>query len=197
VAASFFPSPKRVDMAGAAWHVKLDAQPAARRRLAAMAVFGCLILEACTETQRSVTQLPPADRLVVHKAERTLVLVYHGKVERSYHVELGSNPVGQKERMGDSRTPEGTYRLEHNPRSDYFRSIKVSYPNHKDLERARAHHWDAGGSIMIHGQPNVLKHEAAYYQTHDWTDGCIALSNADMAEVWTLTRNGVPIDILP
>jgi murein L,D-transpeptidase YafK len=133
----------------------------------------------------------------VHKAERKLLLIYRGKVERSYHVELGSNPVGQKERSGDSRTPEGTYRLEHNLHSDYFRSIKVSYPNQADLERARVNHWDPGGLIMIHGLPNMLKHEAQYYQTHDWTDGCIAVSNADMVEIWTLTRDGVPIDILP
>ena len=187
----------RLETAIVVSRVKLDARPLACGTLAAIVVFGCLTVDACTETQRSVTQFPPADRVVVHKAERKLVLVYHGKVERSYHVELGLNPVGQKERLGDSRTPEGTYRLEHNPRSDYFRSIRVSYPDRADLQRARAHHWDAGGSIMIHGQPNVLKHEAAYYQTHDWTDGCIALSNADMAEVWRLTRDGVPIDILP
>ena len=195
-AASFFPRRDRLETAVVP-HVRLHAQPMACGRLAAMAVFGCLTLAACTETQRSVPQLPAADRVVVHKAERKLMLVHHGKVERSYHVELGLNPVGQKEHLGDSRTPEGTYRLEHSPRSDYFRSIKVSYPNRADLERARSHHWDAGGSIMIHGQPNVLKHEAAYYRTHDWTDGCIALSNADMAEVWTLTRDGLPIDILP
>jgi murein L,D-transpeptidase YafK len=167
------------------------------RRLAPIMVFGCLTLAACTQPQQSVTQLPRAERVVVHKAERKLLLIYHGKVERSYHVELGSNPIGQKERSGDSRTPEGTYRLEHNLHSDYFRSIKVSYPNQADLERARVHHWDPGGLIMIHGLPNVLKHEAQYYQTHDWTDGCIAVSNADMVEIWTLTRDGVPIDILP
>jgi murein L,D-transpeptidase YafK len=73
----------------------------------------------------------------------------------------------------------------------------VSYPNAADLERARAHHWDPGGAIMIHGRPNVLKHESEYYEKHDWTDGCIAVSNADMAEIWRLTPDGTPIDILP
>jgi murein L,D-transpeptidase YafK len=160
-------------------------------------VLTCLSLSACGKTQPSIRQLPPADRVVVNKAERTLLLMYRGRVERSYHVELGANPVGQKEHSGDSRTPEGTYHLEHNPRSDYFLSIKVSYPNEADLERARTHGWDPGGLIMIHGLPNVLKHEAKDYLTHDWTDGCIAVSNADMAEIWILTRDGVRIDILP
>jgi len=166
------------------------------RRLASTLALSCVTVVACITTQQ-VTQLPPADRVVVRKAERKLLLMHGGKIERSYHVALGPNPVGRKEREGDLRTPEGRYRLERNPRSGYFLSIKVSYPNRGDLERARAHHWDPGGSIMIHGRPNVLKHEPEYYEKHDWTDGCIAVSNADMAEIWRLTPDGAPIDILP
>jgi len=142
--------------------------------------------------------LPVVDRVVVHKTERRLVLMHGGNIVRSYHVQLGLNPVGQKERSGDFRTPEGSYHLERrNARSDYFLSIKVSYPNEADLKRAHAHHWDTGGSIMIHGLPNYLKHEPEYYEKHDWTDGCIALSNADMTEIWMLIPDDVPIDILP
>lgn len=142
--------------------------------------------------------LPLVDRVVVHKRERRLLLMHGGNIVRSYRVALGLNPVGQKQRSGDFRTPEGTYRLERrNPRSDYFLSIKVSYPNQTDLRRAHVGHWDSGGSIMIHGLPNYLKHDPDYYQTHDWTDGCIAVSNADMVEIWMLTPDDVPIDILP
>jgi murein L,D-transpeptidase YafK len=142
--------------------------------------------------------LPVVDRVLVKKSERRLYLMHGGNIVRSYHVELGLSPVGQKERSGDFRTPEGTYRLDlRNPRSDYFLSIKVSYPNPTDLKRARAHRWEAGGSIMIHGLPNYMKHDAEYYTSHDWTDGCIAVSNADMVEIWMLTPDGVPIDILP
>ena len=148
--------------------------------------------------QPALNTLPLVDRVVVHKAERRLILMHGVDIVRTYHVALGLSPIGQKERSGDFRTPEGTYRLERrNARSDYFLSIKVSYPNRGDLERARAHHWDPGGSIMIHGRPNVLKHEPEYYEKHDWTDGCIAVSNADMAEIWRLTPDGAPIDILP
>jgi murein L,D-transpeptidase YafK len=145
-----------------------------------------------------VETLPVVDRVLVRKAERRLILMHGGNVVRSYHVALGLSPVGQKERSGDFRTPEGSYRLERrNPRSDYFLSIKVSYPNPLDLKRARARHWDTGGSIMIHGLPNQLRHDPDYYRNHDWTDGCIAVSNADMVEIWMLTPDDVPIDILP
>jgi murein L,D-transpeptidase YafK len=148
--------------------------------------------------QPTLSTLPLVDRIVVHKAERRLLLMHGGDIVRSYHVSLGLSPIGQKERSGDFRTPEGTYRLERrNARSEYFLSIKVSYPNETDLKRARSRHWDTGGSIMIHGLPNYLKHEPEFYQSHDWTDGCIALSNADMTEIWMLTPDDVPIDILP
>ena len=148
--------------------------------------------------QPALNTLPLVDRVVVHKAERRLLLMHGGNIVRTYHVALGLSPVGQKERSGDFRTPEGTYRLERrNARSDYFLSIKVSYPNDADLKRARSRHWDTGGSIMVHGLPNYLKHEPEYYLAHDWTDGCIALSNADMTEIWMLTPDDVPIDILP
>jgi murein L,D-transpeptidase YafK len=143
-------------------------------------------------------ELPLVDRVVVHKGERRLLLMHGGNVVRSYHIQLGLSPVGQKERSGDFRTPEGSYRLDRrNARSEYFLSLRVSYPNAEDLRRARARHWDSGGSIMIHGLPNYLKHEPDYYSNHDWTDGCIAVSNADMTEIWMLTPDDTPIDILP
>lgn len=159
---------------------------------------GIALLAAAGCTKSPLTTAPPTvDRIVVRKAERRLFLLHGADVVRSYHVSLGQQPLGQKEHSGDSRTPEGSYHLEsRNPHSDYFLSIKVSYPNAADLERARAHHWDPGGLIMIHGMPNDLKHEPAYYESHDWTDGCIAVSNADMAEIWRLVPDNVPIDIL-
>lgn len=147
---------------------------------------------------RSMDALPPVDRIVVHKAERRMVLLHGDSVVRSYRIALGRNPVGTKERAGDFRTPEGHYFLvRRNPRSDYFLSMQVSYPNAQDLRRAHARHWDAGGSIMIHGLPNQLKHEPDYYASQDWTDGCIAVSNADMVEIWMLAPDNTPIDILP
>ena len=149
-------------------------------------------------TRPASENLPSVDRVVVRKSQRTLVLMHGGNLVRTYHIQLGLNPVGQKERAGDFRTPEGTYRLERrNSRSDFFLSLKVSYPNPEDIRRAHAHHWDTGGSIMIHGLPNLLRHEPDFYESHDWTDGCIAVSNADMVEIWMLVPDDVFIDILP
>jgi murein L,D-transpeptidase YafK len=142
--------------------------------------------------------LPDVDHIVVRKSERRLYLMDGYRVVRAYKVALGLNPVGPKQRDGDFRTPEGRYYLaRRNPRSNYFLSIQISYPNSRDLERAHVHHWQTGGSIMIHGLPNRLKSSPWYYQHNDWTDGCIAVSDADMVEIWLLTRDGTPIDILP
>ena len=149
-------------------------------------------------TMRTTENLPVVDKVVVHKAERKLDLLQRGTVVRTYKVALGLNPIGTKERSGDFRTPEGTYRLvRRNPRSDYFLSMQVSYPNDTDLKHARRNHWDTGGSIMIHGLPNQLKHDPSYYESRDWTDGCIAVSNSDMLEIWLLVQDNAPIEILP
>jgi len=149
-------------------------------------------------TMRTTENLPVVDKVVVHKAERKLELLQRGVVVRSYKVALGLNPVGTKERSGDFRTPEGAYRLvRRNPRSDYFLSMQVSYPNDTDLKHAKRNHWDTGGSIMIHGLPNQLKHDPSYYESRDWTDGCIAVSNSDMLEIWLLVQDNAPIEILP
>jgi hypothetical protein len=142
--------------------------------------------------------LPQADFVLVRKSERRLYLLRRGQVLRSYRVALGLNPVGHKERSGDFRTPEGRYRLERrNPRSDFFLSIQVSYPNPRDAAQARRNGWQPGGSIMIHGLPNDPRKGAEYYATQDWTDGCIAVSNADMLEIWMLVSNNTPIEIEP
>src|ERR1700693_4021048 len=124
--------------------------------------------------------IPVADLIVVRKSERRLYLMRHGEVLRSYRVALGLQPEGPKERAGDFRTPEGRYLLtRRNPRSDFFLSIQVSYPNDQDVRRARHRHVDPGGSIMLHGLPNSLRHPPEYYAQSDWTDGCIAMSDSD------------------
>ena len=143
-------------------------------------------------------ELPIADRVLVRKAERRLYLMRGNDVLRAYRVALGLNPGGPKERAGDFRTPEGSYRLtRRNTRSDFFLSIQVSYPNDLDMRNARRNGWQPGGSIMIHGLPNDPRHAPDYYATQDWTDGCIAVTNADMVEIWMMTSDNVRIDIQP
>jgi murein L,D-transpeptidase YafK len=107
-------------------------------------------------------------------------------------------PNGPKQREGDFRTPEGRYRLEtRNTDSDYFLSIKVSYPDEADRARAEARGVEPGGQIMIHGLPNAPKYDLRRYHGSDWTDGCIAVSNADMVDIWLMTRESTPIEIRP
>jgi murein L,D-transpeptidase YafK len=144
------------------------------------------------------TELPTATRVVVHKSARRLVLLRGNEVLGTYRIALGLVPTGHKEKAGDFRTPEGRYQLSRrNARSDYFLSIQVSYPGPNDMKHARARGWDPGGSIMIHGLPNRLKRDPDYYAANDWTDGCIAVSNSDMVEIWLLTHDDTPIEILP
>jgi murein L,D-transpeptidase YafK len=146
----------------------------------------------------SAAQLPQADRVVVRKGERRMYLLNGSAVLRSYRVALGLMPAGSKERSGDYRTPEGNYYLtRRNTHSEFFLAIQVSYPNQADMQRARRNRWDPGGSIMVHGLPNSLHHAPDYYANQDWTDGCIALSNADMVEFWLFTHDNMPIDITP
>jgi len=146
----------------------------------------------------AASELLTADLVVVRKSEHKLFLYRENRLLGEYHVHFGLNPVGHKEREHDFRTPEGRYLLaRRNSRSDYFLSIQVSYPNKEDELRARKRGWEPGGEIMIHGLPNAPRHPPAYYATNDWTDGCIALSNSDMVEVWMRTEPNTPIEILP
>ncbi|MEQ1803597.1 MAG: L,D-transpeptidase family protein [Gammaproteobacteria bacterium] len=139
-----------------------------------------------------------ADRVVVRKAERRLLLMRGDRVLRTFDVALGLSPTGPKQREGDFRTPEGNYRLAgRNPNSDFFLAIQVNYPGPDDLRRASADGVDPGGLIMIHGQPNRPSRPLEYYQTRDWTNGCIAVSNADMVDIWLMTPDNTPIQILP
>jgi hypothetical protein len=139
-----------------------------------------------------------ADRIVIEKAARRLRLLRGGSVIGEYPVKLGLNPYGHKQREGDFRTPEGTYHLSRrNPRSEFFLSVEVSYPNAQDRARARQAGASPGGLIMIHGQPNVPRKTPDYYASNDWTDGCIAVSNSDMVDIWLRTTLGTAIEIRP
>jgi len=139
-----------------------------------------------------------ADRVVVRKGERRLVLLRRDQVLRSFKVALGLSPEGHKLREGDFRTPEGSYQLvQRNANSDFFLSILISYPNRADEARARARGVAPGGLIMIHGQPNNPTRSPEYYRRTDWTNGCVAVSNSDMVDIWLMTALNTPIEILP
>ncbi len=139
------------------------------------------------------------DYVLVKKRERKLYLYSEDQVVRSYKIALGKQPDGQKQEEGDSRTPEGLYILDwRNPGSKFFRSIHVSYPNVVQTRSAKEAGVDPGGAIMIHGQPsNWAERIKLTFSKEDWTEGCIALENQDMIEVWDLVQDGTPIKIDP
>ncbi len=144
------------------------------------------------------SDFPLADKIVVEKENRKLYLMRNGEIFRTFEVALGVAPIGDKEREGDQRTPEGRYVLDdRNPDSDFFLSIHISYPSLAERAAARQKGLDPGGAIMIHGQPNEPTFSAAYYRQEDWTNGCIAVSNSDMIDIWLMTSNDIPIEILP
>lgn len=141
---------------------------------------------------------PRIDLVRVVKSQRILELRSGGTVVRSYGIALGGNPVGDKQREGDERTPEGRYVLDwRNSNSGYYRSIHISYPDAADRAAAAAASTDPGGMIMIHGQPNGYGWWSWLLQRFDWTNGCIAVTDEDMAEIWAMVRNGTPIEIVP
>lgn len=143
-------------------------------------------------------EFPVADKVLIDKSDRKLHLIDNGEVLRSFDIALGMVPVGDKEQEGDFKTPEGNYVLDiRNPDSDYFLSIRVSYPDSTDRREAREKGVDPGGAIMIHGQPNVPTRSETYYRTQDWTNGCIAVSNSDMIDIWLMTDENTPIEIRP
>jgi murein L,D-transpeptidase YafK len=138
------------------------------------------------------------DQVIVAKSQRTLTLLSHGKILRAYKVALGGTPVGAKEQQGDHKTPEGHYILDRrNAKSRFYKSIHVSYPNEQDKQRASQRGASVGGDIMIHGLPNGFGWLGATHRAQDWTDGCVAVTNAEIDEIWELVPDGTPIDIQP
>lgn len=138
------------------------------------------------------------DKVVVLKAERRMTLWSGGEPVATYRIALGADPTGHKTFLGDSRTPEGLYTLDYrNEDSEFHRSVHVSYPNEVDLAEAIASDVPPGGNIMIHGLPNGFGWVGPLYNLRDWTDGCIAVTNSDIEEIWRAVPNGTPIEIRP
>jgi hypothetical protein len=162
------------------------------------ATRGATSREAAYATRLPGEGLWMADRVHVDKSERKLHLIHQGEIMRSYDISLGKNPVGHKRREGDMRTPEGEYLLDwRNPGSDFFMSMHISYPNEDDLRAARRHGVNPGSMIMIHGLPNDAEPTRSDYLYEDWTDGCIAVSNQAMIDIWLSVPDNTPISIVP
>ncbi len=141
----------------------------------------------------------PVDAIEDDKRARQMRMMHQGQPVRTYSIALGRNPVGHKQFQGDSRTPEGTYVIDaRNPQSRFGLSLRISYPDDQDRWRAASKTLDPGGDIFIHGLPTrLLPGEERNYVNRDWTDGCIAVTNAEMREIYHSVRDGTPITIRP
>lgn len=168
------------------------------RLLVSAAGISAVIVTLLPAPAQAGDEFPVADKVLIDKSDRKLHLIDNGEILRSFDIALGMVPVGDKEQEGDFRTPEGNYVLDlRNPDSDYFLSIRVSYPDPADRRIASEKGVDPGGAIMIHGQPNEPTRSETYYRTQDWTNGCIAVSNSDMIDIWLMTDENTPIEIRP
>lgn len=149
-------------------------------------------------THASSSSTPAIDKVLVIKSERQLHLISRGETFKSYRVSLGKNPEGPKREEGDKRTPEGFYWIDWRKESEKFNlAMHISYPNARDLAHANEKGVPPGSFIMLHGTPVDDEYPEWYFHTLDWTEGCIALKNDDMMEIWNLVSDGTLIEIRP
>lgn len=153
-------------------------------------------------TMRAVSaakvKLAVADSMVLDKSDRRLTLFYRGMPVRQYRVALGKNPLGDKLGRGDGRTPEGLFFIEgRNPQSKYHLALRISYPDATHRARAARRGVAPGGDIMIHGLPDAFASVGALHRQQDWTEGCIAVTNDEIEEIWRAVPNGARILIRP
>jgi murein L,D-transpeptidase YafK len=147
---------------------------------------------------RTSASLIKADKVVLIKSRRILMLLRQGEIYKTYRVALGREPSGNKTRAGDKKTPEGTYRLDsRNSDSKFHLAIHISYPNESDILNAHRKGLSPGGDIMIHGLPHDLGRVGKLHRLTDWTNGCIAVTNSEIEEIWRLVPDGTPIEIRP
>lgn len=155
------------------------------------------ILIAAGSTQ-AAQPLQKADRILVVKSKRELQLLHGGVVLKTYPIALGRHPKGPKHRQGDGRTPEGTYVVDGRwTRTPYHLALHISYPDEDDRARARTAGYRPGGDILIHGMPARFGHTDPVRFFRDWTNGCIAVGNIAIEEIWNSVDDGTPIEIRP
>jgi len=169
------------------------------KRFADCFVIASIFLFSVGHTTRATTAPPKqADRIVIEKSKRTLTLMSGNTVLKTYKVALGGQPVGAKQRQGDHKTPEGLYVVDQkNPASQFHRALHFSYPSAQDRENARKLGVSPGGDVEIHGIGAKYGWVGAAHRQTDWTDGCIAVTNEEIDEIWPLVPVGTPVEIKP
>lgn len=162
-------------------------------QLILLALFLC-----CCSSPAHQTLQEKVDKILVFKSKREMQLLRDQRVLRVYKIALGGNPVGHKKVEGDNKTPEGLYKIvQHNPKSQFYKSLRISYPNEADRKAANQLGKDAGGDIMIHGLGKGFAFLGKAHVLHDWTLGCIAVTNEEIDEIFTAVADGTPIEIRP
>lgn len=168
----------------------------ARRVVVALRFVAAFLLPFLPSSDASENKT--ADRIVVEKSARTMKLMRGDEVLKTYKVALGHEPIGAKQRAGDHKTPEGNYIIDSKNRQSRFHlALHVSYPNAADGERARKIGAEPGGNIEIHGLESKFAWMGSLHRGMDWTDGCIAVTNAEIEEIWPMVPVGTPLQILP
>jgi murein L,D-transpeptidase YafK len=172
-----------------------------RRAIILLICVAMLVLGTYIYAHHVWNPLPPGrtiDRILVEKSARKLSIFANGQRLKAYRVALGRNPVGPKEQEGDMKTPEGIYKIDsRNPQSDYHLALHVSYPSDEDKARAAERGVNAGFDIMIHGIANGGGWIGAFHRLHDWTAGCIALTDEEIEELWRITPDETTVEIRP
>ena len=138
------------------------------------------------------------DRIVIEKSKRTLTLMSDSKALKTYIVALGGQPAGAKDRQGDHKTPEGTYSVDaKNPNSQFHKALHISYPSQADRANARKLRVSPGGDVEIHGLGAKWGWIGAKHRLTDWTDGCVAVTNEEIDEIYPLISVGTTVEIRP
>lgn len=138
------------------------------------------------------------DEIVVYKSKREMLVFSNKILLKTYTISLGRNPIGIKEFEGDKKTPEGKYFINgKNPKSICYKNLGISYPNKDDLERAKRYGKPSGGSIKIHGLGKKNRFVGKFHRWHDWTLGCIAVTNDEIDELYKAVKIRTPIEIKP
>lgn len=149
-------------------------------------------------SQLAVQATAKVDRIVIEKKNRTLTLMAGAKILKTYNVALGGQPIGAKDRQGDHKTPEGIYSVDaKNPNSQFYKALHISYPNQADRASARKLGVSPGGDVEIHGLGAKWGWIGAKHRLTDWTDGCIAVTNEEIDEIYPQIQVGTPVEIRP
>jgi murein L,D-transpeptidase YafK len=175
-------------------------RPFSSRRLSVV-LLGILIVCAggwSLWPEAALPQDAKADLVVVRKSARRMELYRGSELLKAYPISLGRHPVGKKQQQGDGRTPEGEYRLDYrNPNSSFHKALHISYPQSDDVATARMHGVEPGGLVMVHGLRNDLGWLGRLHRFVDWTDGCVAVTNGEIDEIWRAVPDGTKIVLQP